>query len=70
MTDTSGFYKTYRGEDSTVELIHAPNFVYGPNSFELLRENQNSYNYPTQGWYWFDSLEQAQAFFQIESTEI
>lgn len=53
--DTSGFYK--RDGD----LLYAPNFVYGPNNFELIREFKDSYQYPRDGWWWFDSIEDAEA---------
>ena len=49
MEDTSGFYK--QNEDG--EWLFAPNFLYGPN-FELLRELKDTYNFPIDGWYWFD----------------
>lgn len=58
MEDTSGFYKL------DGELLHGPNFVYAP-TFTLLKELNNTYTYPQDGWYWFDSLELAQAFFGI-----
>ena len=46
--DTSGFYKL---EDDN--WIFAPNFVYGPG-VELLREKKDEYDYPVDGWYWFN----------------
>jgi hypothetical protein len=55
--DTSGFYK-FEG----TEGFYAPNFVYAKD-FELLRENHTTYTYPVHGWWWFESLEQAQAYF-------
>jgi hypothetical protein len=68
MTDSSGFYKLYQGEDSTMELSHAPNFVYAPN-YTLLKENKDNYEYPVDGWSWFDSQEQAEQHYGIEPTE-
>lgn len=50
MENTSGFYK--QNEDLTWE--YAPNFVYGP-SFELIKENKDSYTYPVEGWIWYES---------------
>lgn len=38
--------------------IHAPDFV-------LLAANHADYTYPTGGWYWFDSRQQAEAFWGI-----
>ena len=44
-----GFYKF---EDGNWQ--YAPNFVYGPN-YELLRENKDQYQYPVEGWSWYDN---------------
>jgi hypothetical protein len=33
--------------------------------FELLRSAKDSYTYPAEGWYWFDSLELACGFFNV-----
>lgn len=55
----SGFYKL------DGELLYGPNFVINQN-YELYKEHSNSYNYPTDGWYWFDSQEEAYAFFNLE----
>lgn len=57
--DTAGFYKL----DGEL-LLHGPNFVLNAN-FELKRENKDQYNYPIDGWYWFDSVEQAREFWNI-----
>ena len=52
--DTSGFYKKHEEE-----LLSGPT-VYGPQgSFTLLKENKNEHTYPVDGWYWFDSEEEA-----------
>lgn len=40
------------------ELLVAPNFVLGPG-FELRAETKDDHTYPTDGWYWFDTLEDA-----------
>lgn len=55
--ETSGFYKYENNE-----LTHGINFVAAP-LFTLLREDKDSYEYPVYGWYWFDSREEAEAFF-------
>lgn len=61
--DTSGFYKL----DS--ELLFGPNFVLNAN-YELRRETKDQHTYPTDGWYWFDTVEDARTFFNIpEPTE-
>lgn len=49
MEDTSGFYK----QNEEGEWLYAPNFVYSA-TYELVREKKDEYNYPVDGWYWFD----------------
>ena len=39
-------------------LMQAPNFVLGPN-FSLTTENHTEHTYPIDGWYWFDTLDEA-----------
>lgn len=55
---TAGFY---RCEEI---LMHGPTAVHGP-SFNLLREEKDLYTYPVEGWYWFDSEEEAKEFFGL-----
>lgn len=62
MKDTSGFYKL----DGSV--LYAPNYALNL-TYELLRETKDSHTYPTDGWYWFDSKEDAYEFFGIELEE-
>jgi hypothetical protein len=50
--DTSGFYKA--GE----QLEYAPNFVDTP-LVSLTREDKDTYTYPQDGWYWFESSGEA-----------
>ena len=59
MDDTSGFYKY---EDKA--LLYGPTQVTGPY-YDLLRQNHTEYNYPVDGWYWFDTEEQAREFFGL-----
>lgn len=54
-----GFYKAQ--EDS---MLFAPNFVYSKN-YTLLKEDKDSYTYPVDDWYWFDTKVEAYAFFNI-----
>lgn len=54
---TEGFYKQQEGE-----LLHGPNYVEG-NGFVLLKDQKDEYQYPIDGWYWFDSLEEAGEFY-------
>lgn len=56
--DTSGFYKL----DS--DLLFGPNFVLNA-SYELRRETKDQCAYPEDGWYWFDSEEDARLFFNL-----
>jgi hypothetical protein len=32
----------------------------------LITEDKDTYQYPVEGWYWFDTLEEAKQFFDIE----
>lgn len=40
------------------DILQAPNFVMGPD-FELKAEEKDTYTYPVDGWYWFDTLDEA-----------
>jgi hypothetical protein len=55
----AGFYKL------DGDLLYGPNFVYGP-TFELLAGNKDTYTYPVEGWYWFDTLEEACNHFGLD----
>lgn len=55
----SGFYKL------DGDLLYGPNFVYGP-TYELLASNKDTYTYPVEGWYWFDTLEEACNHFGVD----
>jgi hypothetical protein len=48
METIAGFYKLE--EDN---WIYAPNFVYAPD-YTLLKEEKDTYEYPVDGWYWYD----------------
>ena len=64
MENTSGFYKL----DS--DLLYGPNFVLGPyESYTLRKETKNEYTYPVDGWYWFDTEEEAREFFVLPPIE-
>jgi hypothetical protein len=49
-----GFYKAENNE-----LFYGPNYVLGINSENLYKENKDSYEFPINGWYWFDTEEEA-----------
>jgi hypothetical protein len=56
--DTSGFYKL----DGS--LLYGPNYVFNAN-YELRRETRDDHSYPVDGWYWFDTEEEARLFFDL-----
>jgi hypothetical protein len=56
--DTSGFYKL----DGS--LLYGPNYVLNAN-YELRRETRDDHSYPVNGWYWFDTEEEARLFFNL-----
>lgn len=56
----SGFYKL----DGEV-VLNGPNFVLNAD-YELRAETKDDHEYPTDGWYWFDTDEEAYAFFEVE----
>ena len=49
-----GFYKI----DYTGELLYGPNFVEHKD-YQLYAESHHLHTYPVDGWYWFDSEEEA-----------
>lgn len=55
--DTSGFYK-FDGE-----LLYGPNYVLNKN-YQLTRQTKDEFVYPIDGWYWFNSEEQARLAFE------
>jgi hypothetical protein len=54
---TSGFYKKH-----SEELLYAPNIVEG-NGFVLVAQDKDQYDYPVDGWTWFDSEEDATEYY-------
>jgi len=63
--ETQGFYKL----DESGVLLYGPNFVLN-NDFELYKEQNDTYTYPVDGWYWFKSEDDAYSFFNIEKPEL
>ena len=55
MNEDAGFYK--RDPDSG-ELLFAHSAVYGPG-FTLFAEQHAEYQYPVDGWAWFESRDEA-----------
>jgi hypothetical protein len=60
---TSGFYKY---ESNAVS--YGPNYVLYKD-FELRKESKDEHTYPVDGWYWFDTMEDAYSFFNIPLPE-
>jgi hypothetical protein len=61
--DTTGFYKV----DLSGVVMCALNFVHGPyNDYKLSRNEKDTYTYPIDGWYWFDTEQAAYESFGIE----
>ncbi len=50
---TQGFYKKIDDQ-----IMHAPNYVESLG-FVLVKEEKDNYEYPIDGWIWFDSEEEA-----------
>ena len=59
MNYSDGFYKV---NDTT--LLFAKNSVLGP-SISITRTDKDTYEYPVDGWHWFDTLEEAVSFFNL-----
>jgi len=59
--NTSGFYK-----NDEAGLLYAPNKVIN-QSFELDVTRKDEYVYPIDGWYFFDSEEDAILSFDIKN---
>lgn len=53
------FYKVIDGE-----FIGTP-YVLGTNLI-LVQDNKDQFEYPVEGWYWFDTEEEARTFFNVE----
>jgi len=54
-----GFYKL----DGT--SILTGNIIF-TSTATLVAEDKNSFTYPQDGWYWFDTEEEAYSFFNIK----
>jgi hypothetical protein len=64
MIDTSGFYKI---DDNDI-FYWAPNMVRAPD-YSLDRETKDIIEYPYNGWYWFESRQEALDFFNVEEPD-
>lgn len=54
---TEGFYKK-----QSEELLYAPTIIEG-NNYVLLAQDKDAYQYPVDGWSWFESQEMAMEHF-------
>ena len=54
-----GFYK--KVDD---DILKGENFVFSP-VVTLKAEDKDSHTYPQDGWYWFDSFDEALVFFAV-----
>lgn len=59
-----GFYKYDNGD-----LLHGPNYVLA-GSYNLHKEQKDTYTYPIGGWYWFDMESGARTFFGLPELKI
>ena len=55
-----GFYKQY-----DTDVVYGPNFVLNKD-YELKKEDKDTYQYPVDGWYWFETEEEAYTSFGLE----
>jgi hypothetical protein len=58
---TQGFYKKQNNE-----IQYAPNYIEG-NGYILISSEKDIYEYPVDGWYWFNSEILANDFFVNDS---
>lgn len=58
-----GFYKL------DAEILYAPNYVLNAD-YALREETQAENTYPVDGWYWFDTMEEAYSFFGVDLPEV
>ena len=57
---SAGFYKYEE------PFLHfGANYVLDAR-YELRKESKDDYGYPVDGWYWFDSRDEALVFFEID----
>ena len=59
-----GFYK----KDIT-RLLFAPNFVRGED-YSLVKEDKDTYQYPVNGWHWFNTENEARTFFTLPIDQV
>jgi hypothetical protein len=58
--NTSGFYKNEDGK-----VLYGEHFVYNKD-YVLNVDTKDDHTYPVDGWYYFDSMESAYLFWNLE----
>jgi hypothetical protein len=64
LNEDSGFYSKTEGDE---DLAFAPNFVQWPGGEMIQRADKDTYDYPVNGYYWFNSRAEAIRFFSLRS---
>jgi hypothetical protein len=62
--ETSGFYKLENNN-----LLYAQSMVMSPFGYVLSDDLKDTYEYPIDGWYWFDTENEARVFFNMPILE-
>ena len=56
------------------KMIDEKNYIFGSEvlsaEYQLLTEDKDTYTYPVDSWYWFDTEELAREFFNLPPLEI
>jgi hypothetical protein len=48
-----------------IDSLYCGNIVTTPD-FELTLDTRSNFQYPKDGWYWFDTIEEARIFFNTQ----
>lgn len=55
------------------KLLDNTNLIFGPEvisaEYQLLADEKDSYTYPINSWYWFDTEAQAREYFGLPTEE-
>ncbi len=54
-----GFYKK-----DNEQILEGENCIFTPN-ISMTKETKDDFTYPIEGWYWFDTKEEAYGFFGV-----
>lgn len=47
------------------QILLCGSYITGTD-YAIFESNKNEYNYPVDGWYWFDTEDEAYTFFNLE----